>query len=116
MRWVLVVMMMLLAGCAGDFMGYPENRAKRIEEENPRVDDYLRGIPTMTAVRELSYNDYLHALREDRIYTQQRRGEFIYWATREQLHTPLPPEHAGSPADPYITVTERYRAKLPPGH
>jgi len=112
-RAVLVVCLVGCGATSGDFLGYPETRARRLEEENPRVDDALRDVVTMTEVRAGDYAEYLRLRREGRIYREERRDGWIYWAVRSERHTPLPPERPGSPADAFITVIERYRAPLP---
>jgi hypothetical protein len=118
MRGFVAGMLVLLAGCAlpvggGGFLGYPEDRVRRIEEEHPEVDRSLYGIATMTEVQLATYEQYLRAKQEDRIVREERRGGFVYYATEREAKTPAAPETRHSFAEPYFKVTERYKAKLP---
>lgn len=115
MRCGVMIVLVLLIGCAGggDFLGYPENRARRLEEENPRIDDALRDTVTMTEVRAADYASYLRLKEAGKIYREMHKDGFVYYAVRSQIHSPLPPERPTSPAEAYITVIERYKARIP---
>ena len=116
MRHGALVCLTLFIGCGapgGGFLGHPEDRARRLEEEDPRVDEALRSVVTMTEVRSGDYAEYLRLKREGRVYREERRDGWVYWAVRSRMHTPLPPQGPGSPADAFITVIERYRARIP---
>ena len=116
MRRGVLIFLTLFTGCAaagGDFLGYPENRARRLEEEKARIDDSLRGTVTMTEVRAGDYDQYRRLKREGKIYREMRKDGFVYYAVRCEMHTPLPPERPTSPADAYITVITRYKARIP---
>ena len=118
MRSLVPFAIVLLAGCAASvggngFLGYPDDRARRIEEQHPEVDRSLYGLTTMTAVELATYEQYLRAKQEDRIVREERRGGFVYYATEREAHTPTLPEGPASFAEPYFKVTERYKAPLP---
>jgi hypothetical protein len=109
--------LVLLVGCAvgsgsTGFLGYPDDRTRRIEEEHPEVDRSLYGTVTMTPVEAATYDQYLRAKQEDRIVHEERRGAFVYYATEREAPTPAAPETSRSFASPFYKVTERFRAPL----
>jgi hypothetical protein len=115
MRAPLLVALLLLTGCAlgssgTGFMGCPDDRTRRIEEEHPEVDRSLYGTVTMTPVQSATYEQYLRARQEDRIVHEEHRGAFVYYATEREAPTPAAPETRNSYASPFYKVTERFRA------
>jgi len=118
MRGLVPFALVCLVGCAvgpggSGFLGYPDDRARRIEEEHPEVDRSLYGLVTMTPVESATYEQYLRAKQEDRVVHEERRGGFVYYATEREAKTPAAPETRHSFAEPYFKVTERYKAPLP---
>jgi len=117
MRILILVLLLLLVGCAvgssgTGFMGYPDDRTRRIEEKHPEVDRSLYGAAIMTPVESATYDQYLRAKQEGRIVHEEKRGAFVYYATEREVPTPPAPETSRSFAAPFYTVTERFRAPL----
>src|SRR5689334_11023231 len=66
---------------AGPFLGVPDGRSRRLGEGNPASP--LADVETVTAVREAAYGDYLAAKQAGRVYAEQRREGYQYFATRD---------------------------------
>jgi hypothetical protein len=96
----------------GPFLGVPEDRARKFEDENPGLDSLLRGITTMTEVQSSDYATYSRYKKDCQIANEEIRGGFVYFAVKEARDVPL--AGSGGAADgAYITVTNRFKAPLP---
>ena len=94
------------------FLGVPEDRARKFEDENLGVDSPLRGITTMTEVQSSDYATYSRYKKDCQIANEEIRGGFVYFAVKEARDVPL--AGSGGAADgAYITVTNRFKAPLP---
>jgi hypothetical protein len=114
MRLLLVVLCAAVAGCTSftkPFMGVPEYKTIRYEDDDPRTP--LRGVPKLTAVRQAEYRDFLRAMREGRIVAQERRGDTMYFAVAVPKNVPLVNAGTGEAGTAMVVVTERYKAKMP---
>src|SRR4051794_4787925 len=72
------------------FLGVPEERVQKTEDEYTKIDPRLRGIVTMTEVRLADYASYLKFKKERRVSKEERRDGFVYFAVREGMHVPFP--------------------------
>ncbi len=114
MRLLLVALCAAVAGCTSltkPFMGVPEYKTVRYEDDDPRTP--LRGVPKLTAVRQTEYRNFLFAMREGRIVAQERRGDMMYFAVAVSQNVPLVTAGTGETRTAMVVVTERYKAKMP---
>ena len=88
------------------FLGLPDDVSRKIGDEYP--ESALRDITSISKVHSSTYDDYLRRKNEERIKAKELRNGHIYYAIEVVRHVPFPD---GSGA--YVTVTERYKAKLP---
>lgn len=93
---------------ADGFMGLPDDAERRIEDENPQIDSRLRGITVMTAVQPVDYAAYMEAKESRRIIKEERRGGFVYFATKEGRDARFANGGAA-----WVFITERYKAPVP---
>jgi hypothetical protein len=96
------------------FLGVPEDRARKFEDEDPGVASPLRGVTTMTEVQPADYATYTQLKKDGRIAQEEARGGFIYFAVNEHRHLPLS-GGGGAAGGAYLTVVNRYKAPIPKG-
>ncbi|MBI2191025.1 MAG: hypothetical protein HYU36_03435 [Planctomycetes bacterium] len=104
----------LAAGCqtaAGPFLGVPEDQDVRIEDRQSA----LFGTVTLTRVQLRDYQTYLALKRDELISEEETRDGYVYYAVDEIRHLPTGSLKSGSPGGAFVTVRERYRARIPDG-
>jgi hypothetical protein len=94
------------------FLGVPEDRTRKFEDENPGVDSPLCGITTMTEVQPSDHVTYSRYKKGGRIANEEVRGGFVCFAVKEPRHVPLA-GGGGAAGGAYITVINRFKAPLP---
>jgi hypothetical protein len=99
------------------FLGVPHDEERCYEDEvpdyDPSFDPRLKGQVTLTRVTEETYNRFLALRQQDRVRSEERRGDWLYYAVEVQRSVRLPAAN-GSPAMPVqIAVRQRYRTKVP---
>lgn len=94
------------------FLGIAEDRARKIEEENPDIDSRLRGITTLTKVQSSDYATYLQLKKDGRVVQEEARDGFVFFAVEERRDAPLPAA-AGGAVSAWIIVTNRFKAPIP---
>ncbi len=119
---------LLTAGCSRDpnaapsaaaqvpappFLGVPEDRTRKIEDENPAIDSRLRGLTTMTEVQTADHATYSRIKKEGRIAKEETRGGFVYFSVDEFRTVPLANGGAGAAGGVAVTVVSRYKAAIP---
>jgi hypothetical protein len=100
---------------APPFLGVPEDRTRKIEEENPGIDSRLRGLTTMTEVQTADHATYLRVKKEGRIAKEETRGGIVYFSVDELRNVPLANGGAGAASGAAVTVVSRYKAAIPNG-
>ena len=105
-----VVLLAHAAGCAPDdkpFMGVPEDKEVLIRDEVP--ESAIGDVPKITAVQAGDYQEYLRLKQQGKLVAEERRGQYVYYAIENDLCVPL------GEASAMVTVTERYKARVPQG-
>ena len=67
----------------------------------------------MSAVREADYATYLELKRNARIKAEERRGDFVYYAVEDHRDVHFANPGPGEPISAWVTITERYKARIP---
>lgn len=93
------------------FLGFPEDRVRRMEDENPESALRGLGVITMTEVQTTDYATYRQYKERGAIIKEERRGGEVLFATEDSLHVPIGEGGDGA----YVLVTRRYKATLPVG-
>lgn len=88
------------------FLGFPEDKARKSEEENPETA--LPGIVTMTAVQPSDYATYQQLKEDGQVVKEETREKVVLFAVEKSLHVPIRDGYGA-----YLVVTERYRAPIP---
>lgn len=91
---------------ANDFLGLPDNASRKVGDENPESE--LRDITKISEVISSKYSDYQRQKKAREIAAQQIRDGYVYYAIELLRHVPFADGRSA-----YITVTERYKARLP---
>jgi hypothetical protein len=63
------------------FLGIAEDRARRIEEENPDIDSRLRGITTMSEVQSSDYATYLRLKTDGTVVKDANESDYLMRVT-----------------------------------
>jgi len=67
----------------------------------------------VSAVREADYATYLELKRNGRTKDEERRGDFVYYAVEDNRDVRFANPSPGGPISAWVTVTERYKARIP---
>lgn len=99
------------------FLGVPDDQERCYEHDvpdyDPSFDARLKGQVTLTKVTEGTYNRFLALKQQGRVQSEERRGDWLYYAVEVQRSVLLPAAD-GAPAIPVqIAVRERYKTKVP---
>jgi hypothetical protein len=86
------------------YLGWPEDMAKKTGP------DGLTGHPKMTALQEVTFEEYLRAKRSERVENEERRGDYVYYSTWLILHVEVTADGRGHGS---VFVTQRFRAPIP---
>lgn len=120
LRWGLMavglIVLTLAAGCeapGGAFLGWPDDQARKIEDEQPHADPQVRGQVTMTEVRTVPYETYVAMRSAGQVMVEERRSGQVYFAVRRTMQVPIAGRPGLAPAMIYVGVMERYRAGVP---
>ncbi len=102
----------LLAGCTTSkpdsfsFLGVPE-----AESSDRGPGGLINGKPcqikNVSPVSETSYQNYLSQKQAGRIFAEERRGDYVYYAVKEQRDVRF------DNASAWVDVIERFKAKKP---
>jgi len=112
---LVVVLAMGLVHAESPFLGFPEDKERLIEWQPNRN---MRAMPAkvMNKLCEAEYSEYIQAVCSGRIGREERRGDYLYYATSvfvlESNETPpslLPPDQKAS----LPRLTERFKARIP---
>ena len=106
-----LVAALAVAGCAKPFMGVPEWRTVRYEDEDPHTP--FRGVPKLTAVQKTEYRNYIRAVREGIIVAREERGDTMYFAVARPVSVRIEPSGPGQAGTATVVVTERFKATIP---
>ena len=82
----------LAAGCeapGGAFLGWPDDQARKIEDERPDADPRVRGQVTMTEVRTVPYETYVAMRSAGQVMVEERRTGQVYFAVRRTVQVPI---------------------------
>jgi hypothetical protein len=107
-----------LAGCSDPpvlFLNLPEGQERKYEESNPDAEPQLRGIVTVSKVQPSDYGTYQRLRSANRVVADFRQEQWVYFATDELKQVKLPPARLGQPPRTVtLTVTNRFKAEIPP--
>ncbi len=105
-----VLMMVALVGCStqknssAPFLGIPESQASETGPVGLMNGQPCR-INKVTAVSETTYEHYQSAKKDGRIFTEENRGGYVYFAIKEQRDVRF------DNASAWVEVLERFKAR-----
>ena len=106
----------LAVGCeapAGTFLGWPDDQARTIADEQPDADPRIREQVTMTEVRTVPYETYQSMRSAGQVTVEERRDGQVYFAVQRTMQVPITGRPGMAPAVVYVGMIERYRAGVP---
>ncbi len=117
MRWTTTltlgsVVVWVLAGCAARkpssvvFLGIPESETSGRGPVG-LVNGQLCRINDVSAVSETTYEQYQSAKQAGRIFAEEARGDYVYYAVKEWRDARF------DNASAWVAVVERFKARKP---
>jgi len=94
------------------FLGWPEDRKRTVGDDDPQ--SALAGVTNMTEVRRSLYADYRARTKEGEIKAEAVRDGYVYYAIQTGRDVPVAAP-GGASASATVLVTERFKARVPPG-
>jgi predicted O-methyltransferase YrrM len=94
----------------GAFLDWPEDRPRTVGDEAPR--SAVADVENMTVVQPSTYEEYQQRKRMGRVTVESFRDGYVYFATEGSRDVPFPPSEGGA-VSAWVSVTERYRARIP---
>jgi len=109
----LAVATVVAAGCGPDkpFLGVPEWRDTNFEAFDANTP--FKGVPRITAVKTIPYDNYVAFARQGRIVTKERRDDWLYFAV-ETPYLVSATNMMGDKQNVSVNVIERFRTEVPP--
>ncbi len=114
--FVGLVLPALVIGCEAThetFLGWPDDQARRIADEQPDADPRVREQVTMTEVRTVAYETYQSMRSAGQVTVEERRNGQVYFAVQRTMPVPITGRPGMAPAMVYVGMIERYRAGVP---
>lgn len=94
----------------GAFLDWPEDRTRTVGDEAPH--SAVADVENLTMVQPSTYEEYQQRKRMGRVTVESFRDGYVYFATEDSRDVPLTSSEGGA-VSAWVTVTERYRARIP---
>ncbi|MHC4250958.1 MAG: O-methyltransferase [Planctomycetota bacterium] len=94
----------------GPFLDWPEDRPRTVGDGSPR--SAVADVVNLTAVQPSTYEKYQQQRRMGRVTVESIRDGYVYYAIEDRRDVPFAPSEGGA-VSAWVSVTERYKARIP---